>query len=460
MVASVIIVKTCVWFVLLTTSIMLADGTDGDRTAMSTAATTAPIEIDCDCDATALESISTACCINEMPFIASSTRINQITFRNNPNATAIIQLMIHSTTVNFTEFPAQLVDTFHNVKYLALAIGLERFTFGRLPIELKHLNLNDNHITAIDTDTFRGAVELEQITAQFNQIAAIADRDAFAGLTKLKHLILYHNKLRTLKREMFGGAMNLESIDVACNEIETIEDGTFDLPHLKEILMSENRLKVLSDALFRGATELQNIDLQKNQLECIGRAFDGIGHLHQLQLSENRQLKDLDVLELASKLPELHSLSVDATGIETLGAMATATAANGSGGTATGLGGVRSFGFQSPLHTFSLSQNHLVQLDFLRQLSVFAKLEKLFVDSNKFTRWDDADVKNVKKFFPNIELIVTKNNQWDRRWVESTLIPVFQSNQIFCSNIKYLNTYIEGFTNSIDGQIIEGTECI
>lgn len=439
-----IIVNISIWLLPLSTFTVLAD----DEVLASTAAP-ALQTIDCDCDGTALESIATACCITELPVIAPEIAANQITFRNILNASAIIQLMVHST-VNFTEIPPQIIDTFVNLEYFEVKIGVERFLYGRLSPKLKHLNLSDNRLKAINADTFRGAVEIEQFTAQFNEIATIPERNAFAGLIKLKHLIFYRNKLQSLTREMFLGAMNLESIDVSCNEIETIEDGTFDLPRLKELLMSDNKLKTISDTMFRGAGELQNIDLQKNQLEHIGRAFDAIAHLHQLQLSENRQLKDLDVFDLASKLPELHSLSVDATGISTLGTVMGAV--NGSC--------VPDFGFQSPLHTFSLSQNRLVNSNLLRQLSVFPKLEKLFVDANHFTRWDDGDVKSIKKFFPSIELIVTKSNQWDRRWVDSTLIPVFQSNQIFCSNVKYLNTYIEGFTNSIDGQIIEGTECI
>lgn len=439
------------WMIRLITLLLFTSNVLADDEV----ATIAPpvMTIDCSCDGSELKSIATACCIAEMPVIAPEITANQITFHNILNVSAINQLMIHST-VNFTEIPTQIIDTFINVEYFELKIGLQHFSFGRLPRKLKHLNLSDNRLTAINTTTFHGAVEIEQITAQFNEIQTISERDAFAGLSKLKHLIFYHNKLRKLTREMFLAARNLESIDVSYNGIETIEDGTFELPRLKEILMSDNKLKSISDTMFRGAGELQNIDLQKNQLEYIGRAFDAIGHLHQLQLSENRQLKDLNVFDLASKLPELHSLSVDATGISTLGAVTT-TAVNGSNDD-----GVPNFGFQSPMHTFSLSQNHLTQSNFLRQLSVFPKLEKLFVDANHFTRWVDADVKNIKKFFPNIELIVTKSNQWDRRWVDSTLIPVFQSNQIFCSNIKYLNTYIEGFTNSIDGQIIEGTECI
>lgn len=425
------LVRVSVWLVLLGTVRVYGD----EVVAMSS--------LECDCRHTSFESVPTACCIPELP---TSIATADITFRGIPNTSSIIQLKIHSTA-NLTDIPVQLIEPFANLQYLELTVGLSHLPTGRrLPTKLKHLNLSDNRITAIDIDAFQTVPDLELINMQFNQIERLPETDTFRNLPKLKHLIFYHNKLTILTGDMFRAAQTLESIDISCNEIETIEDGVFDLPQLKEILMSENRLKVLSDTIFRGATNVQNIDLQKNQLERIGKAFELTVHLHQLQLSENRQLTDLNVMDLASKLPELNSLSVDATGIQTMGTI--------NGGTAT------TFTFQSPLHTFSLSQNRLAQADFLKQLSVFGKLEKLFVDANHFTRWDEADVKNIKKYFPNIELIVTKSNMWDRRWVENTLIPVFQSNSIFCSNIKYLNTYIEGFTNSIDGQIIEGTECI
>lgn len=404
--------------------------------------------IECDCSATSLESDLSACCVSEWPLIEASARV---TFRNVPNTSSIIQIKLHSTA-NFTEIPSQIIETFENVEYLELTIGLERLPLTRIPTQLKHLNLSDNRITTVNIGAFHNAPGLEQINLQYNRIGTLAESGAFSGPIHLKHLILYHNKLTILKREMFKTAQHLLSLDVACNEITHIEDGTFDLPHIKEILMSENKLKTLSDQMFAGAPSVQNIDVQKNALEHIGKAFEITIHLHQLQLSENHNLQDLNVLDLTSKLPELISLNVDATGIRSLN---TATAStNSATTTATTTTSV------SPLHTLSISQNHLTQTDFLKQLSIFSKLEKLFVDANKFTRWDDADVRSIKKYFPNIELIVTKNNVWDRRWVDSTLIPVFQTNNIFCSNIKYLNTYIEGFTNSIDGQIIEGTECI
>jgi len=396
------------------------------------------LNIDCDCSSTSLESDPLACCVSELPdYDASSTFL----FTNLPNSSEqsqITQFKLQSMK-NLTEIPPQIFDKFTNLEYFEASIGLRTLSLQSLPNKLKQLNLGYNRIMALDANAFQSP-ELQYINLQYNDISQIND-GAFNGPIKLKILILYHNKLTILKRSTFKGAANLQDLDLSSNEIETIEDGALDLPQLKELLINDNKLKSISDACFAGAPKLQNIDLQRNQLNSIGKAFDGMHHLHQLQLSGNHHLQDLDVLAL-SNLPELISLSVEATGIRSLTAPTTVTST------------------KSPLHTLSLSQNHLSSVDFLKQLSIFSKIEKLFVDANKFSRWDDADVRNIKKYFPNIELIVTKSNIWDRRWVENSLIPVFQANNIFCSNIKYLNTYIEGFTNSIDGQIIEGTECI
>lgn len=400
------------------------------------------VNIDCDCSTTSLESDSTACCISELPEFDASSSFN---FHNFVNASStyqsITQLRVKSIK-NLTEIPQQLFDTFPNLVYLEASIGLHSLPQSLPNNQLKQLNLGYNQITAINANTFsKYGNQLEHIHLENNEIASIAESGAFDGLTKVIVLILCHNKLTIVHRTTFNGANNLQDIDLSSNEIVTIEDGAFNLPHLKEILISDNKLKRLSDTIFAGAPNLQNIDLQKNQLEHIGKAFEQTQHLHQLQLSGNNHLQDLNVFAL-SNLPELISLSLDAIGIHSISIPSSVTTS------------------QSPLHTLSLSQNHLRDVDFLKQLSIFSKIEKLFVDANKFVRWDDADVRNIKKYFPLIELIVTKNNIWDRRWVENTLIPVFQANNIFCSNIKYLNTYIEGFTNSIDGQIIEGTECI
>lgn len=407
------------------------------------------IRIDCDCSNVTLETDSLACCITAIPDYDDTAQFAFVNVANanetigSTNIESIVFLKI-CTTENRTQMPIALTNAMAALNILDVSIGLQQMPSSHLPTKLKQLNLNRNYIKTIDRDAFAmTANELEIINMQHNQIDSIDVNGAFNGLNKLHTLILYHNRLTALRNGIFAGAPNIEYLDVSSNEIETIDDGALALPLLKEILISENRLHRLSDNVFRLTPNMHNVDMQKNRLQHIGKAFEVTLHLQQLLLSENHHLQDIDVVAL-STLPALISLSIDATGLRTL-------YANGTAVQNTSI---------SPLHTLSVSQNHFGGADFLRQLSIFPRLQNLFVDANKFTRWNEADVRNIRKLFPHIELIVTKNNAWDRQWVDNTLIPVFQANNIYCSNVKYLNTYIEGFTNSVDGQIIESTECI
>lgn len=415
-------------------------------------ATTTVVRIDCDCTNASLETDVLACCMATIPEIDDTAELSFYNVASNGSVAAStsanvvrnIVLLKICTAHNNSDIPTALLNAFGGLSGLDLSIGLQQIPTARLPGKLKQLNLGRNRIGSIERDAFGAAAgELEHINLQHNQIDAITANGAFNGLAKLNTLILYRNRLTALRSGVFSGAESLEYLDVASNEIATIDDDALALARLKEVLISDNRLHRLSDNVFRLAPNVHNVDMQKNRLERIGKAFAGTRHLQQLLLSENHHLEDIDVVAL-SALPELISLSIDATGMRTL------YEANASVTTPS----------VSPLHTLSVSQNHFGGADFLRQLAIFPRLQNLFVDANKFTRWLEGDVRSIKTLFPHIELIVTKNNAWDRQWVESTLIPVFQANNIFCSNVKYLNTYIEGFTNSVDGQIIESTECI
>lgn len=409
------------------------------------------VRIDCDCSNASLEIDLQACCMASIPEIDDTTELSFYNVASNGSTSTSVAnnilnivLLKICTTHNHSNIPTALINAFAGLSGLDLSIGLQRIPTDRLPGKLKQLNLGRNRIKCIERDAFGTAAgELEHINLQHNQIDTITANGAFNGLNKLNTLILYRNRLTALRSGVFAGAESLEYLDVASNEIDTIDDDALTLAQLKEILISDNRLHRLSDNLFRLAPNVHNVDMQKNRLERIGKAFTMTRHLQQLLLSENQHLEDIDVVAL-STLPELISLSIDATGMRTL------YDTNASVSTPS----------TSPLHTLSVSQNHFSDANFLRQLAIFPRLQNLFVDANKFTRWHDGDVRNIKNLFPHIELIVTKNNAWDRQWVDNTLIPVFQANNIFCSNVKYLNTYIEGFTNSVDGQIIESIECI
>lgn len=349
-------------------------------------------------------------------------------------------------TANLSTIPNEIFSKFPNIVHLNLRIGLKALTATTLEKagKIKSLILKSNHISVLSTGVLSKIPDVEEINLQNNQIATIDD-GAFAGLDKLQILNLYGNYLVVLKQSTFSGAVNLRNLNCAFNAIETIEDGALNLSKLEEILFFNNKIKRLPDNIFAGAPKLLNIDFKQNMLEMIGQAFTNLNKLHQLQLSGNEQIADLNVISFAS-LPSLNYLGLENTGLRSVGSQFN----SGQGAT------------KSPLTTLSLSHNQLSSSDILNKLSIFRKLEKLYVDQNSFTRWDDSDVGIIKKNFPHIELVVTKSNSWDKTWLESTLVPSFRANRIYCDQFKYLGNYIFNDNMQADSavQTVDGNECL
>lgn len=363
---------------------------------------------------------------------------SELIFMNVPNVSEIVRLKLVATQ-NASHIPLEIFETFVNLQSLELAIGLKRLELKNSK-RLKQLLLIENRVDRISAGVFVNATDLIEINLQKNQISEIEDT-AFNGLDNLTMLNLHQNKLTTLKRGLFSGALNLKNLDLSFNEIEIIEPGAFALPKLEEILINNNHIKLLSDDLFIGAPNIQNLDLRKNHLETIGKALFNARRLNQLQLSDNENLRDLDILSFAEH-SRLIYLGAEGTSLRYITNDKRTNVTN------------------SPLLTLSLSRNQLFEMDFLKTVSIFPKLEKIYIDSNRFIQWNDDDVSNVKIYFPNIDLIVTKNNVWDRVWAANVLIPTLKSNNIFCNQFKYLGIYIFGFRKGANQQVIEGTECV
>lgn len=370
-------------------------------------------------------------------------------FINVPNLTKIIHLKF-ATRSNLTKIPGEIFVKLPNLQYLDLAIGLHALPTNRLfsDKKIKSIVLADNFIQTISHEIFSSATQLEEINLRNNRIATIED-NAFSELDKLETLILTGNRVTIINRHTFSGLSNLKNLDISDNAIDTIEDDALMLPALEEFLCSRNKLKILPDRIFQGAPNLLNIDFRENVLEKIGHAFSVMHKLNQLQLSNNDKLTDLNVLGF-TKMASLISLELENVGLRTISGVAHSNDSNVTGGSN-----------RVPLTTLNLKNNHLSEVDFLRRMSIFGKLEKLFVDKNKFNRWQNEDVARIKALFPNIELIVTKNNIWDKKWVEETLVPVFKTNHIYCNQIKYLGVYIFGFKKgNSDHQMVDATECV
>lgn len=379
-------------------------------------------------------------CYNGEPTVYSDG--DTMDFVGVSNFNGILFFKMVSTT-NLTFIPPEIFSKFPNMMHLNLRIGMHDVsaaTFDKAD-KLKTLLMKRNYVYVLPHAVFTRMPDIEEINMEDNQLSHIDD-GAFSGLDKLHILNLFGNYLTVLRAGTFTGAINLRNLNCGFNAIETIEEGALNLPKLEEILIFNNKIKHLSNTVFAGAPKLLNIDLKQNLLETIGQSFFSLTKLHQLQLSGNDDITDLNILAF-STMPALNYLGLENLGLRGISSQFTAV---DQGPT------------KSPLTTLSLSHNRLSSVDFLNKISIFKKLEKIYVDQNAFVRWDDIDVVNVKKTFPHIELIVTKSNPWDKQWLENTMVSSFRSNRIFCDQFKYLGVYI--FNGTDGGPTVDGNECL
>lgn len=348
------------------------------------------------------------------------------------------------STANSTTIPVEIFDKFPNVLHLSLEIGLRNLTSSALERagKLKSLILKLNFIRILKSDVFSKTSELEEINMENNLIAAVED-GTFDGLDKLQILNLYGNYITVLRQSMFTGAINLRNLNVGFNALEAIEEGALNLPKLEEILIFNNKIKHLPNTVFAGAPKLLNLDMKQNLLESIGEAFFTLPNLHQLQLGGNDRLTNVSVLAFAA-MPALNYLGLENIGLRDIASQ-----------------NIDPNAISAPLTTLSLSHNRLSATDFLSKISVFKKLEKIYVDQNEFIQWDNADVINIKKMFPHVDLVVTKSNRWDKQWMNNVLIPNFRGNRVYCDQFKYLEVYIFNENEPKDvPPTVDGDECL
>lgn len=397
-----------------------------------------PAIIDYDCTKHGNDFPPNTCSNSETIYLSESDTLNFLGV-NNPTEIKHLKLL---TANNRSTIPTDIFDKFPNVLHVTLQIGLPVLTAVTLERteRLKSLHLPSNYIIAIHSETFSKSSNLESINLQDNFLTRI-DENTFNGLHKLQILNLQGNHLTKLQESIFRGAISLRSVDVSNNKIETVEEGVFNLVKLDEIIMNNNSIKQLSNNMFSDTPNLQRIEMKDNQLQFLSSSIFTLKKLRMLIVSNNQNIGNINVLEFA-QLPFMDYLGLENTGLTHITPFSISELTS----------------IKSPLTTLSLSHNRLSSSDILNKLSIFKKLEKLFLDHNDFTTFDDADVINIKKMFPNIDAVVTVANHWEETWLQGVLVPHFRNNRIFCNNVKYLQNYIFNLKN-LSVMTIDGDEC-
>ncbi|XP_030646516.1 leucine-rich repeat-containing protein 4B [Chanos chanos] len=201
-----------------------------------------------------------------------------------------------------------------NTRYLNLQENsiqvIKSDTFKHLR-HLEILQLSKNHIRQIEVGAFNGLPNLNTLELFDNRLTLVPSQ-AFEYLSKLRELWLRNNPIETLPGYAFHRVPSLRRLDLGeLKKLDYISDAAFvglvnlrylnlgmcglkDIPNLtplvrlEELELSGNRLEIIRPGSFQGLVSLRKLWLMHSQMSVIERnAFDDLKNLEELNLSHN-----------------------------------------------------------------------------------------------------------------------------------------------------------------------------
>ncbi|KAM9393009.1 leucine-rich repeat-containing protein 4C [Pholidichthys leucotaenia] len=157
-----------------------------------------------------------------------------------------------------------------------------------ISVNTRYLNLQENAIQVIKSDTFKHLRHLEILQLSKNQIRQI-EVEAFNGLPNLNTLELFDNRLTLVPSHAFEYLSKLRELWLRNNPIETLPGYAFHrVPSLRRLDLGElKKLDFISDAAFVGLVNLRYLNLGMCGLKDIPK-LTALVRLEELELSGNR----------------------------------------------------------------------------------------------------------------------------------------------------------------------------
>ncbi|XP_040031798.1 leucine-rich repeat-containing protein 4B [Gasterosteus aculeatus] len=201
-----------------------------------------------------------------------------------------------------------------NTRYLNLQENtiqvIKSDTFKHLR-HLEILQLSKNHIRQIEVGAFNGLPNLNTLELFDNRLTVVPSQ-AFEYLSKLRELWLRNNPIETLPAYAFHRVPSLRRLDLGeLRKLDYISDAAFeglvnlrflnlgmcglkDIPNLtplvrlEELELSGNQLGIVRPGSFQGLVSLRKLWLMHSRVSVIERnAFDDLKNLEELNLSHN-----------------------------------------------------------------------------------------------------------------------------------------------------------------------------
>jgi len=197
---------------------------------------------------------------------------------------------VHNSTVTELQDNFLSLLTVHNVQMSRCQIrNIEPRAFIGQETTLKNLNLQDNLLTAVPTESLRPLKVLALLDLSGNRISHLPD-DAFAAL-KLNTLKLADNGNMTLSSHSFRGLeRTLKNLNLkGTRQREVPAEAVRSLGALAFLDLAQNGIRSLSGGLFRHLDSLTALNMERNSLSTIEPdAFIGVNDtLSSLSLLNN-----------------------------------------------------------------------------------------------------------------------------------------------------------------------------
>jgi Leucine-rich repeat (LRR) protein len=146
---------------------------------------------------------------------------------------------------------------------------IEDLTFLEHVINLKKLDLNDNKIRDIKSQTFLKMNQLEYLSLQKNQISTL-EPDIFRNLNVLAYLDVSFNKIQVFNQQ-FPVTSHLEHLDLSNNLIKSFDSVSFKgLSTLRDLILSNNQIEKIKNRIFHpDLMSLTNLELKNNSINEI-----------------------------------------------------------------------------------------------------------------------------------------------------------------------------------------------
>ncbi|XP_066945806.1 chondroadherin-like [Macrobrachium rosenbergii] len=163
------------------------------------------------------------------------------------------------------------------------------YAFGKLE-NLQEIRLGRNNISRVDSLAFGNCCGELKMLDLSNNLLTNVPTESFFNLANLTVLKLDGNKIEDIGEEAFSGLIQLNTLDLSNNLISTVEDNAFGGSWVQNLVLTKNKLEGLSNFSFVGLENAtQWIDLSYNNFTSIpAQTLKNLTRLRHLDLSHNR----------------------------------------------------------------------------------------------------------------------------------------------------------------------------